>query len=361
MKIAIVVGTRPEIIKMSPIIRECKNTNLNYILIHTGQHYSYALDKIFFEELELPLPHYNLEIGSGSHAEITGKCLINIEKVLVKEQPDVVLVEGDTNSVLAGGLAASKLHIKVGHVEAGLRSHDRSMPEEINRILVDHLSDFLFTPTHLAQSNLLEEGINEKKIFITGNSIVDAVHQNLEIAKKCPQILEKLNIEPNRYFLLTSHRQENVDDKTRLEGILNGLEFIYERWNLPIIYPIHPRTKKRLEEFGLQLPKGISVTEPLGFLEFLYLEANSLLILTDSGGIQEEACILKVPCVTLRDNTERPETLTVGANILVGTNPSHILEGVTEMIDKSRNWDNPLGDGKTGRRILNILKEFLSL
>jgi len=306
--------------------------------------------------LELPDAKYNLKIGSGTHAEETGKMLIGIEKVLVKEEPDVVLVEGDTNTVLAGALAASKLGIKVGHVEAGLRSFDRSMPEEINRVLTDHCSDYLFSPTGKAKENLLREGIEENKIFVTGNTIVDAVYENLEIAKRKADILSKLNLSPKRYFLVTAHRQENVDNKKRLKGILQGLELVHKEFNFPIIYPIHPRTKKRIKDFGLEVPKGVELIEPLGFLEFLQLEANAKIVFTDSGGVQEEACILKVPCVTLRDNTERPETLEVGSNVLVGVNQGKILEGVKKMIDKERRWENPFGDGKAGSRVVKILQ-----
>ena len=384
MKISIILGTRPEIIKMSPIIRECENQNLDYFILHTGQHYSYNLDKIFFEELGLPEPKYNLDVGSGSHAEETGKMLIGIEKVLKEEKPDVVLVEGDTNTVLAGALAATKLHIspyracgkplqgfrgggvephmgqspiKVGHVEAGLRSYDRRMPEEINRVLADHVSDYLFAPTEKARGNLLREGIEEDKIFVTGNTIVDAVYQNLEIAKRKVKILNKLNLNPEEYFLVTAHRQENVDIKERLKGILEGLELVYRKFNFPIIYPIHPRTMKRLKEFGLDVSKGIRLIEPLGFLEFLQLEANAKLVLTDSGGVQEETCILKVPCVTLRDNTERPETLEVGSNVLAGVNQNKILEGVKIMLSKERDWRNSFGDGNAGERIIKIVEE----
>ena len=355
MKIAIVLGTRPEIIKMSPIIRECEKQNLDYFILHTGQHYSYNLDKIFFEDLELPEAKYNLDVGSGSHAEETGKMLIGIEKVIKEEKPDVVLVEGDTNTVLAGALAASKLHIRVGHVEAGLRSFDRTMPEEINRVLADHISDYLFAPTEKAKENLLREGIEKNKIFVTGNTIVDAVFQNLEIAKRKVSALNKLGLEKREYFLVTAHRQENVDIHDRLKGILDGLELVYNNFNSPIIYPIHPRTMKRIKEFRLEVPTGIRLIEPFGFFEFLQLEANAKLILTDSGGVQEETCILRVPCVTLRENTERPETLEVGSNVLTGINQNKILEGVKFMLNKNKNWNNPFGDGKAGNRIIKIL------
>ena len=368
LKIAIILGTRPEIIKMSPVIRECEKSNLNYFVLHTGQHYTYEMDRIFFNELMLLEAKYNLDVGSGLHGEQTGKMLIGIERVLREEKPDIILVEGDTNTVLAGALAATKSHIKVGHVEAGLRSYDRNMPEEINRVLTDHISDFLFTPTEKAKENLLREGISEDKIFITGNTIVDAVYQNLEIAKRKVGILKlnKLNLSPNGYFLVTAHRQENVDNKKRLKGILDGLKLVYKEFNFPVIYPIHPRTKRRIKEFGLEVPKGVKLIEPLGFLEFLQLEANAKIVFTDSGGVQEETCILKVPCVTLRDNTERPETLEVGSNVLVGVDQNKILEGVKKMLNKqtvgkfnqgtSLNWRNPFGDGKSGSRVVKILQ-----
>jgi len=358
--IAIVLGTRPEIIKMSPVIRECEKKGLDYFILHTGQHYSYEMDRIFFEELELPQPKYNLDVGSGTHAEQTGRIMIGVEKVLIKEKPDVVLVQGDTNTVLAGALAATKLHIKVGHVEAGLRSHDRRMPEEINRVLTDHISDYLFAPTEKAKQNLLREGIDENKIFVTGNTIVDAVYQNLEIAKRKVNVLEDLGLKPKEYFLVTAHRQENVDVKERLKGILKGLKLIYEEFSMPVVFPIHPRTQKRIKEFGLSLD-GIKVINPLGFLEFLQLEANAKLVLTDSGGVQEETCILGVPCVTLRDNTERPETLEVGSNILAGTKPEKILESVKTMFSRENSWKNPFGDGKAGERIIKTLCQVICI
>lgn len=344
---------------MSPIIRECEKQGLKYFILHTGQHYSYNLDKIFFDALELPEADYNLEVGSWTHAEETGKMLVGIEKILLQERPDVVLVEGDTNTVLAGALAASKLHIKVGHVEAGLRSYDKRMPEEINRILTDHISDYLFAPTEMAKKNLLREGLDENNIFVTGNTIVDAVYQNLKIAERKGDILNKLNLSAKGYFLVTAHRQENVDVKERLEGILAGLELVYREFNLPIIYPVHPRARRRIEEFGLRIPDGVELIEPVGFLAFLQLEANAKLIFTDSGGVQEESCILNVPAVTLRDNTERPETLEVGSNILAGVDKRKILESAKVMLamPTSRNWTNPFGEGTAGKYILRILSE----
>lgn len=358
MKIAIILGTRPEIIKLSPIIRESQKQNLDFFIIHTTQHYTKYLDRIFFEELNLPQPKYNLGVRSGNHGEQTGKILIKVEGVLEKENPDIVLVEGDTNSVLAGGLAAFKLGIKVGHVEAGLRSYDRTMPEEINRILVDHISDYLFAPTNKASFILKGEGIESKKIFVVGNTIVDAVFQNLKIAEK-KDILKKLQLKPKKYFLLTLHRPSNVDYKKNFYDILKGLNLIYKKFKLPIIFPIHPRTEKQLKIFELELPDGINILEPVGYLEFLQLEQSATLCLTDSGGIQEEACVLKVPCVTIRENTERVESIEVGANILAGTMPEKICYSVKKMLNKKPSWSNPFGDGKSGRRIVKILKERL--
>jgi len=356
MKIAIALGTRPEIIKMSPVIRELEKRQQNYFILHTGQHYSYNLDRIFFEQLKLPQAKYNLEVGSGSHAQQTAKILIGVENVLRDESPDIILVEGDTNSVFASALAATKLHIKVGHVEAGLRSYDRNMPEEINRTLTDHCSDYLFAPTGKAKTILLGEGILENKIFITGNTIVDAVYQNLEIAREQENTLSSLNLEPGKYFLVTLHRQENVDNPRRLASILEGLDKVAAEFHLPTVYPVHPHSRKRMNEFGLN-PKNITLIEPVSFLDFLQLESNARLILTDSGGVQEEACILGIPCVTLRDNTERPETLEVGSNLLAGTLPDKILGCTRLMLNKENKWSNPFGDGTAGERIVKIITE----
>lgn len=357
MKTTIILGTRPEIIKMSPVIRECQRKGLDYFILHSGQHYSYNLDRVFFEQLELPEPKYNLEVGSGSHAEETGKMLIGIEKVLQQEKPDVVLVQGDTNTLLASALAAAKLHISVGHVEAGLRSYDRKMPEEINRTLTDHCSDYLFAPTEKARLTLVGEGIAEGKIFVTGNTIVDAIYQNLKIANSSKiDAMKELHLQPKRYFLVTVHRQENVDNPSRFAGILEGLERIATEFGMPIIYPIHPRSKVRMSEFGLQ-PKQIKLVEPVDFLSFLQLESNARLILTDSGGVQEESCILNVPCVTLRDNTERPETIELGSNILAGTSPDNMVECSKKMLSVENDWRHPFGDGRAGERIIEIIME----
>lgn len=358
MKISIVLGTRPEIIKMSPVIRECKRQALDYFILHTGQHYSYNMDRVFFEELDLPDAKYNLDVGSGSHGEQTGKMLIGIEKILQREKPDIVLVEGDTNSTLAGAIAATKLGIKVGHVEAGLRSYDRRMPEEINRVLTDHCSDYLFAPTEKSREILLSEGIPDEKIFLTGNTIVDAVHQSLEIANRKRKVMNDLHLQPKEYLVATVHRQENVDDKARFCGILEGLEKVGAELGFPIIYSIHPRSRKKLKEFDLQ-PNGVKLIDPIDFLSFLQLESNAELVLTDSGGVQEETCVLKVPCVTLRDNTERPETIKVGSNILAGTNPDRILECVKKMVSTENSWGNPFGDGNSSRRIVELNRSLI--
>lgn len=353
MKFCIILGTRPEIIKMSPIIRECEKQGLDYFVIHTGQHYSYEMDKIFFEELKLPQPKYYLDVGSGSHGHQTGKMLASIEDVLIEEIPDIVYVQGDTNTVLAGALVASKLHIKIGHVEAGLRSFDRSMPEEINRVMADHVSDYLFAPTEAAKALLLKEGIPESRIFVTGNTIVDAVYENSKIANNS-DILLKLGLKPHEYMLSTLHRQENVDDKVRLSEIMKGLGEVSIRYKMPIVLPIHPRTKKMIKEFGIQLPDGIQVIDPLGFMEFLKAESNARLVLTDSGGVQEECCILGVPCVTIRENTERPETVEVGANVLAGYHSCNIVDSAGIMMNKNKKWNNPFGDGSSGKKIVQL-------
>jgi UDP-N-acetylglucosamine 2-epimerase (non-hydrolysing) len=315
------------------------------------------MDKIFFMQLELPDAKYNLEVGSGSHGEQTGRMLIAVEKVLVQDPPDIVLVEGDTNSVLAGALTAQKLGINVGHVEAGLRSYDRSMPEEINRILVDHCSDLLFAPTEHSASILFREGIPESKVFVTGNTIVDAVYQNLELAKK-KNSLNDLGVIDGEYYVATLHRQENVDKKERFSSILKGLELVSKEFESPVYYPVHPRAKKMMDSFGLD-PK-INLIEPVDYLSFLRLLKGARLVLTDSGGIQEEACVLQVPCVTLRDNTERPETVEVGANIIAGTNPNKILSCTKIMLGSKINWVNPFGDGTAAKKIINICTSLIS-
>jgi UDP-N-acetylglucosamine 2-epimerase (non-hydrolysing) len=356
MRTAVILGTRPEIIKMSPVIRELQKRKISFFIIHTGQHYSYNLDKVFVEQLKLPQAAYNLEVGSSSHAEQTGKILTGVEDALQRESPDLVLVEGDTNSTLAAALAAVKVHIRVGHIEAGLRSYDRNMPEEINRILVDHCSEYLFIPTAKSGAILRGEGIPEDRIYVTGNTIVDAINQNLEISKKQASIIDKLGVKYKGYILVTIHRQENVDYRARFASILEGVIKTADECDMPVVYPVHPRARKMMTEFRLRpRSRRIILTEPVDFLEFLQLESNARLILTDSGGVQEEACILRVPCVTLRDNTERPETIDVGANVLAGTLPGKIVEGAGGMLKREINWQNPFGDGKAAVRIIDVI------
>jgi len=358
--ILIVIGTRPEIIKMSPVIRECSDEGLEFSVLHTGQHYSYSMDRIFFEQLDLPLPEYKLDAGSGTQGAQTAAILTGIENILLKHPPGIVLVQGDTNTVCAGALAAAKLHIPVGHVEAGLRSFDRTMPEEINRIIADHIADQLYAPTEISRQNLLNEGIAAEKITVTGNTIVDAVQQNIKIGREKVHPLEKLGLDPEEYFLVTAHRAENVDDFIRLTDILAGLKNISEHYELPVIFPMHPRTQKMVREFSLST-EGIRVIEPVGYLEFLILESKAALLLTDSGGVQEESCILSVPCVTLRENTERPETIKTGSNILAGTNPEKILDAVERMIDIPRTWNNPFGKGDAAHSIIEVCKKMGTL
>ncbi|MFA5877266.1 MAG: UDP-N-acetylglucosamine 2-epimerase (non-hydrolyzing) [Candidatus Paceibacterota bacterium] len=356
-KICFILGTRPEIIKMTPVIRECIKRKVSFFVLHTHQHYSENLDKVFFADLNLSFPKYNLQIGSGGHGEQTGKMIIEIEKILLKETPDIVLVQGDTNTVLAGALVAAKLYISIGHIEAGLRSFDRRMPEELNRIMVDHISDMLFAPTEESKNNLTQENIDTKRIFVVGNTVVDAVKQNIEIARTTSQILHTHNLRAGKYFLVTAHRQENVDDKERLQSLLGGLMLVAKKYNMPVIFPIHPRASKMIKHFGLHVDNTIQFVEPVGYLDFLQLSSNARMILTDSGGLQEEALILKVPCVTLRDNTERPETLIGGGNRIAGVSQRRILRCTQEIMDNTHpiKWGSPFGEGDTSQKILDII------
>ncbi|MCP6719177.1 MAG: UDP-N-acetylglucosamine 2-epimerase (non-hydrolyzing) [Patescibacteria group bacterium] len=357
MKLAIILGTRPEIIKMGPVIRECQKRGVDYFILHSGQHYSENMDKVFFEEMELPPPKYNLGVGIHPYRKQIGRMIKEICDILIKERVDIVIVEGDTNTVLAGALAANKIGVKLAHHESGLRSHDLRMLEEINRITTDHISDYLFAPTKDALKNLHEEGLPGYKIFHSGNTIVDAIHQNLEIANKKVNVLKDFNLEEKNFILVTAHRAENVDDPKTLKEIVEGLSLVQGYFGIPMIYPIHPRTRKRMNEFGISFPENINFVEPMGFLEFLQLESNAKLILTDSGGVQEEACTLKVPCVTMRESTERPETVKQGVNIVSGTDSHKILESAKEVIGGDKNWENPFGDGRAAERIIKRLSE----
>jgi len=357
MKIGIVVGTRPEIIKMAPVIRECKEKSIPYFIIHSNQHYSEEMDSIFFKELELPNPHYNLGVGSGLHSNQTGNILIKMEPILVDEKPDIVLVQGDTNTVLAGALAASKLGIKVGHIEAGLRSYDRTMPEETNRIMTDHISDYLFAVGPNQRTILQKEGIDEDKIHTVGNTVSDSLFQHLEISADKSDILNELSLDSKKYFLVTAHRASNVDVPANLLELIDLLDQLHAKHEQTIVWPIHPRTQAKLKEFNIEIPSYLKLLPPIGYLDFIQLQKHAQLILTDSGGIQEEACLLGVPCITLRENTERPESIEVGANVLVGRDAKKAIAAADKWLvnDTNFNWENPFGDGHVAETIINII------
>ena len=369
MKIATILGTRPEIIKMAPIIDEISKRSIPQIVLHTGQHYDKEMSDNFFRDLEIPTPDYNINVGSGTHGKQTGLMMEGIEKVLLQEKPDIVLVQGDTNAVLAGALVAAKLHIAVGHVEAGLRSFDLTMPEEINRRAADVCSQMYFIPTEESAINLLAEGYSRKNLIITGNTVVDACFRHLEIAKKKgfeEKALADLDIENmDNIITLTMHRAENVDDEKRVTSIVEALK---ELDDMNIIFPIHPRTKNTLKNFGLfdelNDMKHIHIIKPIGYLDFLQLTSLSSLILTDSGGLQEEAITLDVPALTLRYNTERPETVTAGGNILVGADKKAILENVDKIIsdkefcEKMKNAKNPYGDGDAAIKTVDAIEKY---
>ena len=357
MRIAIILGTRPEIIKMAPVIDEIKNRGHECIIIHTGQHYDDKMSHQFFIDLKLPTPDYNIHVGSASHAKQTSVMISRLEDKILEVKPDIVLVQGDTNAVLAGAITTAKLNIPIGHVEAGLRSYDKTMPEELNRIMADACSNIYFVPTAAAGINLEAESISHDKIIITGNTIVDACERNLPIANKNHSI----TLPDTEYIVLTIHRAENTDNTTRLTNII---ESMFEL-NKKIVFPVHPRTMNILKKEGLydKLKNNMNIIliEPLGYLDFLYLMSNSKLIITDSGGIQEEAVTLSIPCVTLRYNTERPGTINAHANVLVGTNKEKIVSTVNNILTDNKlygsmsNCINPYGDGKAASKILDYI------
>ena len=371
MKIATILGTRPEIIKMAPIIDEISKRDIEQVVIHTGQHYDEEMSDNFFKDLEIPTPDYNIHVGSGTHGKQTGLMMKGIEEVLLVEKPDIVLVQGDTNAVLAGALVASKLHIAIGHVEAGLRSFDMTMPEELNRRVADVATTMYFIPTEQSAINLLAEGFSHKNLFITGNTVVDACFRHLEIAKKRgfeDESLEGLDIDNlDNILTLTMHRAENVDVKERVVNIIDALK---ELSDMNIIFPIHPRTKNTLENFGLfeelNNLSHVHIIKPLGYLDFLLLTSKSTLILTDSGGLQEEAITLNVPALTLRYNTERPETVAAGGNILVGSDKDSILENARKILsdeefaDKMKNAINPYGQGDSAKLTVDAIEDYYS-
>jgi UDP-N-acetylglucosamine 2-epimerase (non-hydrolysing) len=374
MRAALISGARPNYMKIAPIVREIHRPNqqngprIELVLVHTGQHYDRQLFDIFFQELELPQPRYNLGVGSSSHAVQTAEVMIRLEAVLEQERPELVVVVGDVNSTLAAALTAVKLGIPVAHIEAGLRSFDRTMPEEINRVVTDAISDYLFTTELSANENLLREGITADKIFFTGNVMIDSLLFYREKARALP-LLQELQLTPKQYAVLTLHRPQNVDHPKVLLGILRALQRLAEE--IPIIFPCHPRTATRLQETAPAIalnpiaPAGpppllgcINTLEPLGYLEFLCLMEQSRLALTDSGGIQEETTILGVPCLTLRQNTERPITVQMGTNVLVGSDPDRIQAEALRALSSRREFvaTPPLWDGKAAERIVRVLR-----
>lgn len=359
MKILNVAGARPNFMKIAPLMKEMrKYPDLHPILVHTGQHYDEKMSNLFFEDLQIPKPDIDLEVGSASHAVQTARIMIEFEKVLLEKQPELVVVVGDVNSTIGCALPAVKLHIPVAHVEAGLRSFDRNMPEEINRVLTDAISKYLFVTEPSGEENLLREGIPKEKIYFVGNVMIDTLLANKARAHQS-SILKTLDLSPQGYAVLTLHRPSNVDVRETFLRILKALEDI--QTYLPIIFPVHPRTRKRIEEFGLtarvESMKTFRLTEPLGYLDFLKLMAEARLMLTDSGGIQEETTILKVPCITLRENTERPITVQQGTNVVVGTNTERIIEESHNILNgKVLSPQMPdLWDGKAAERIVNVL------
>jgi UDP-N-acetylglucosamine 2-epimerase (non-hydrolysing) len=371
VKIANVVGARPNFVKIAPLIKEMRRySDIEPILIHTGQHYDVSMAGQFFEDLQIPLPDVSLEVGSGSHATQTAEVMKRIEPIFETHRPEVVVVVGDVNSTVAAALTAAKLQIPVAHVEAGLRSFDRTMPEEINRLVTDSISDYLFVTEESGQQNLLREGIDEQKIFFVGNVMIDSLESSRRLWGKS-LIHTRLGVEKNRYGIVTLHRPSNVDDETTLRELLEALGEIAQQ--LPIIFPVHPRTRNRLKTlnglchslwFGEEhLPtRGICCLEPVGYLDFMALVAEARIVLTDSGGLQEETTVLGVPCLTLRENTERPVTVTHGTNLLVGTNPQKIMTEAQQRLDHPIRFGAlpPFWDGHAAQRIVSVLRERVS-
>ena len=367
MKVINVVGARPNFMKMAPIIQEMNKypEKIKHLLVHTGQHYDARMSQSFFFDLDMPKPDVDLGVGSGSHAQQTARVMVEFEKICIQHQPDLVIVVGDVNSTMACAITAKKLGIKVAHIEAGLRSRDISMPEEINRLCTDVLSDYLFTTDHFANENLVNEGVSKDKIFFVGNVMIDTLLQQRERAKGIG-LVEKWGLKSREFATLTLHRPSNVDDSVILKNILSAINETANK--IPVIFPIHPRTRKMVEQFGLasffsksENPKGLWPIEPLGYLELLHLNMNALMVITDSGGLQEETTVLGVPCITLRDNTERPITCEVGTNFIIGNSYQAISEHVNMILNGQlrrgkipENWD-----GKAAERIVKILVNHL--
>ena len=361
MKIICVAGARPNFVKIAPLLKEMKkHSEIQSVLVHTGQHYDVNMSDVFFKDLEIPAPDYNLGVGSGSHSEQTAKIMIEFEKICLKEKPDLVLVVGDVNSTIACALVAKKMQIKVAHVEAGLRSFDMSMPEEINRILTDTISDYLFVSEESGIQNLEKEGINENKIFFVGNVMIDSLLNNYPKIQKS-EILRKLKLEEKKYAVLTLHRPNNVDNKEILSKLLDCFDKIPKQ--VKLVWPVHPRTRNNLEQFGfksrIDSMKNVLITEPLSYLNFLSLISRAAFVLTDSGGIQEETTFLKIPCITLRENTERPSTITIGSNVLVGNDEKAVLKHINNILEGAKKDSRipQYWDGHTAERIIRRLLE----
>ncbi len=365
IKVLNIVGARPNFMKIAPIHREMQRRENEFLplIVHTGQHYDAAMSDSFFEDLGIPAPDFHLEIGSASHAVQTAKIMMAFEPVVLQEKPDWVLVVGDVNSTIACALVCSKLGIKVAHVEAGLRSGDLTMPEEINRLLTDRISDLLLTPSPDGDENLLKEGISEDRIKLVGNVMIDSLFYSLEKSKNS-KVREDLNLTEKEYAVLTLHRPSNVDEKETFAGILEALTEISSK--IPIIFPAHPRTRSRISEFGFEdliENSNIKLIEPLGYLDFLRLYSGARLVLTDSGGLQEETTALSIPCLTLRENTERPITIELGTNELVGINPEKIKESAFQVLENAAKKDAkipPFWDGKTAERICDALYQWIT-
>jgi len=358
MKIISVVGARPQFIKAAAVSRVLRKTQgVREILVHTGQHYDNNMSEVFFEELEIPRPDYNLGIGSATHGAQTGRMLEAIEEVLFKEKPDWVLVYGDTNSTLAGALAAVKLHIPVAHIEAGLRSFNRCMPEEINRVLTDHAADILFAPTETAEKNLQREGIPVERIKLVGDVMYDAALYYGKKAERQSQILNRLGLEPKEYILATIHRAENTDNSQRLHAIFDGFAEVAQE--IKVVLPLHPRTRAALMQAGLydEVTQNICLIEPVGYLDMVMLEKNALFIATDSGGVQKEAFFYRVPCLTLREETEWVELVELGWNRVVPpTSKEQVSAGIRENLQLSGGLGgHPYGDGKAAEGIVQII------
>lgn len=364
IKCLLIAGARPNFMKVAPIYAEMmrRPSEFGPMIVHTGQHYDAAMSDAFFEDLGMPKPDIHLGVGSGSHAVQTAKIMTDFEPVVLREKPDWVLVVGDVNSTIACALVCAKLGIKVAHVEAGLRSRDRSMPEEINRILTDAISDLLFTTSQDADENLQAEGVSPDKISFVGNVMIDSLLEHLKLAEHS-RIRDDLGLRAEGYGVVTLHRPSNVDERPTFASILDAVLTVSER--LPVIFPVHPRTRAKIEEFGFAetiASSGIRLIEPLGYLDFMRLYSGARLVMTDSGGLQEETTVLGIPCLTLRHNTERPITIDQGTNVLVGTDSEKVIAAATDVLNgpvlTGQKNTPPLWDGKTAGRICDVLAAF---